>query len=800
MFAEKIGLDTNHVIDTDGANAGDLSIVTRNADLIARTDVGWVRINFIRLPWQRPDDDTKFAGRTWLEAYQAAIAQFRKKGLRIYGLVGHEATPSDPGDMFRRPPEEMSPDEVKKAQHWIDEYADIFGWVVEQLQDVVTVYESFNEPDDWHGGGRNWIHPRWFARMLQAVYDNVKVKRRIKGVTLVTGPLQGLDINANGAAPYLRDTYGAGQEFFGWGVKGPFPFDGIGYHLYIIEGYTADWEEHVRKTKERFQTYVGGMMDVIHDAEGPLSRRRLYVSEMGWQSDQYTPEREEFQAKNARLAVQLMSGEPNIALGCWFCTQDFGDGDGKKWYGLFRKGDLSAQNAKPIYNAFQTACVACAPSNITFQFNNQDLINAFFAAAELLDVTGWTLLTRAGLTGLVSDRNARYSGLPIPNLPNLTDDQKALVTAKLVEARAGADKPSDGGRDIGAPPKRRHRRRIRRRAATRDLTPADTAGLTNQDVINAVYFAATQLKQSGWEWLTRAGLTDLVNARQAAYSGPGALSLPNLTDQEKALIVSRLPQPRPDRTRPLHGKGMWIWSVSRCEGGDPMAIADLAKQVGLTHVVIKVADAATPFNIDARKGDLAAPVVAALRGAGVRVWGWQYIYAGEDYDPEAQAATAVQRVTQLGLEGFVVNAEVEFKGQPEAAARYMQALRAGLPTLPVALSSFRFPKLHQDFPWKEFLAHCDINMPQVYWYDDAPDQALQASLAQNTALPNARPVIPTGAAYAMDDTSQATPDDIRVFLQAVVRQGLPATNFWSWQHAGTQRWQAIADFDWPPSV
>ncbi len=810
MLAEKIGLDTNHVVVTEGGGAGDLSIVTRNADLIAGTDVGWVRVNFIRLPWQRPDDGTRFAGHTWLEAYRAAIDAFRQRGLRVYGLIGHEATPGDPGDMLRRPPEEMSDGERANAQRWIDEYADIFGWIVEQLQDVVTTVESFNEPDDWHAADRNWIHPRWFARMLQAVYDNVRNKRGIKGVTLVTGPLQGLDINANGAAPYLRNTYGAGQEFFGWGSGQPFPFDGIGYHLYIIEGYNADWEDHVRKTRERFQSYIAGMMDVIHDAEGPASRRRLYVSEMGWQSDQYNPEREEFQAKNAQLAVQLMSAEPNIALGFWFCTQDFGDpgGPGQKWYGLFRKGDLTLDNAKPIYTAFQNACVACAPGQAAFQYRNQDVINAFFAAAPALGVGAWTLMTRAGLTGLVSARNARYTGLPISDLPNLTDDQKAAISAQLAETRAigGGAAPSDGSRDIGPAPRRQSARLRRVLAArahrphdpSRDITP--TAGgptLTNQDVINAMYFAATQLKANGWDWLTRAGLTDIVKARKAPYSGPSVLSLPNLTNDEKALLVSKLPQPQPDRTRPLVGKGMWIWSLGRCEGGDPTAIAELAKAAELTHVIIKVADAAAPFNIDAKKGDLVAPVVAALRGAGITVWGWQYIYAGADADPEAQAATAIARVRQLGMEGFVVNAEVEFNGQPEAATRYMQALRAGLPTLPIALSSFRFPKFHQDFPWKEFLAYCDINMPQVYWYSDPPDQALVQSLAQNAALPNARPVIPTGAAYVMDKEAQATPDEIQKFLQAAAAQGLPAVNFWSWQHAGDQRWAAIGGFAWP---
>jgi len=40
----------------------------------------------------------------------------------------------------------------------------------------------------------------------------------------------------------------------------------------------------------------------------------------------------------------------------------------------------------------------------------------------------------------------------------------------------------------------------------------------------------------------------------------------------------------------LVGKGFYIWKISRCEGGDVQAIATVAAQAGLTHILVKIAD------------------------------------------------------------------------------------------------------------------------------------------------------------------------------------------------------------------
>ncbi|MEP7357991.1 MAG: hypothetical protein ABI847_12165, partial [Anaerolineales bacterium] len=163
----------------------------------------------------------------------------------------------------------------------------------------------------------------------------------------------------------------------------------------------------------------------------------------------------------------------------------------------------------------------------------------------------------------------------------------------------------------------------------------------------------------------------------------------------------------------LTGKGWFIWQVSRCERGIPAAIADKAAAAGLSHVLLKVAERTYAFGIDRTGRDLVAPVAAALRERGLQVWGWHYVYGDKPVD---EAERAVQRARELALDGYVVDAEGHYTapGKAEAAQQFMAHLRAGLPrNTPVALSSYRYPSVHRELPWKEFLASSDLVMPQV---------------------------------------------------------------------------------------
>ena len=77
-------------------------------------------------------------------------------------------------------------------------------------------------------------------------------------------------------------------------------------------------------------------------------------------------------------------------------------------------------------------------------YTNQDVISAFYAAAREVGENGWSWLSRAGLTGLVADRQGQYQGPAIDDLPGLTAAEKASIKAilGLTEAPPAEEVPS----------------------------------------------------------------------------------------------------------------------------------------------------------------------------------------------------------------------------------------------------------------------------------------------------------------------------------------------------------------------
>jgi hypothetical protein len=249
----------------------------------------------------------------------------------------------------------------------------------------------------------------------------------------------------------------------------------------------------------------------------------------------------------------------------------------------------------------------------------------------------------------------------------------------------------------------------------------------------------------------------------------------------------------------LDGKGFYVWKIRSVENGDPSAIANAAYKAGLSHVLLKIADGIYPFNIDTNtRIDLVPPVVTALHAKGIAVWGWHYVYG---YDPASEARVAIQRVKELGLDGYVINAEGEYEtaGKP-AAQRLMNDLRSQLPTFPIALSSYRFPSYHPQLAWQVFLEGCDFNMPQVYWEKaHNPAAQLRRCLQEFQAMTPYRPIIPTGSAYE-NQGWWPTDQEVLEFLETARASQLSAANFFSWDECCRKfgsLWNTIAAYSWP---
>ncbi len=270
----------------------------------------------------------------------------------------------------------------------------------------------------------------------------------------------------------------------------------------------------------------------------------------------------------------------------------------------------------------------------------------------------------------------------------------------------------------------------------------------------------------------------------------------------------------------LSGKGLWLRRLTDCEQGDPDRIAARAQAAGLTHVILKVADGADPAN-----AEHSAALVNHLTASGITVWGWQAIYGDKprfkgEFEANyhlREADQALARITTLrplGLAGYALLAQGDYERAAYRAAKateFMQTLRAALSDFPLGLASWKNPKSHPRFPWAEFRAHCDLDLPQVFWIA-APGEAahqLETSVRQFAALTPRRPYSPTGPAF-FEDSWRPSPDDLTEFVHTAHTLGLPAVNLFSWDSLAltgaeptnrkkldfTPQWQSFADYHW----
>jgi hypothetical protein len=250
----------------------------------------------------------------------------------------------------------------------------------------------------------------------------------------------------------------------------------------------------------------------------------------------------------------------------------------------------------------------------------------------------------------------------------------------------------------------------------------------------------------------------------------------------------------------LTGKGMMIWQIPNCESGNVNTIANMASAGGFSHILIKIADGSYAYNRNKTTGaDLIPALVSALRAKGIGVWGWHYIYG---VNPTGEAAIAISQMKKYSMDGYVIDAEAEFEkaGMSTAATTYMSALRAGLPSTPIALCSFRWPTYHPSFPWKPFLDKCDLNMPQVYWMSaHNPATQLTRSQTEFKAISPYRPLTPTGPAF-YESSWSPTAADVVSFLNTAKNLGMTAANFFSWDDCRknlSSVWTAINNYSWP---
>ncbi len=252
-------------------------------------------------------------------------------------------------------------------------------------------------------------------------------------------------------------------------------------------------------------------------------------------------------------------------------------------------------------------------------------------------------------------------------------------------------------------------------------------------------------------------------------------------------VVSPPPKPKPRTVggsppsgpSAFDGSGMWIWYLSRSEGGSPTAIAAQAQAHGVRTVYVKSADGTGVWS------QFTSTAVAALKATGLRVCGWQFVY-GNDPIGEARAAAAAKGA---GADCFVIDAEGAYEGKYAQAQRYMTKLRELVGSdYPIGLTSFPYVDFHPGLPYSVFMGPggATFNLPQIYWktIGDTVDQSLAHTYEWN--LPYETAIFPLGQTY---DGPKAA--DVRRFRQLSTAYGARGVSWWVWQFASDSDWTAL---------
>jgi hypothetical protein len=345
----EVGLNINAPINGSGQIASHI-----DPSAIARLGVDTVRVNCILGPWSSPNDTALFSGRTWFETYDAIVDGFLAEGIDSYLLIGSEAVTGSSRAAFA-------------TDAWTQSYAANFLAVVDHFRDRVSVYETFNEPNDWAGGTSSQVEPRWFAYQLQEIFLAVKYgpggahlsDPGYQDLTIVSGPLFAHDI---GGSPSPQDGYWTQTRQAGingdaaipdldWSsvhtLTGSYPCDGLGYHIYVL-GESDD----PSAISARYTQMLNAIWSSFTALEGAGTSKRIWLSEFGWNRDSLTTglgatAAPSAQGRNLETAMNLLRSDARVAQGHWFSLVDFG-GIGDTW-GVHSGATLVDSNRNPAW-------------------------------------------------------------------------------------------------------------------------------------------------------------------------------------------------------------------------------------------------------------------------------------------------------------------------------------------------------------------------------------------------------------------------------------------------------------------
>lgn len=300
-------------------------------------------------------------------------------------------------------------------QAYTQAFSAVCGTIANHFKGKGVAYEIWNEGDQGSDSAI-FVDPAVFAPVLKAVFDAIKAND--PHATVVFGGL----VSGNPVA-YLRTV----QTTLG----GQMPVDVIGIHPYG-KGPTPDEHgetiiTHLGRVANAFPTHPiwiteigdGTVIDMVIDNVHRYDTIAFYMKEI-----------------NKVLKDQLPARVPVLIWYCW--------SDGmNKFFGIV---DENLGKKNQVYDRFFELARAGVPPVVPMgegdlpvpgevvppgSFTHQDLINAVLKANEATGGNVWHWFRDAGLNHIFADRHKVYDGIPIDQLPNLTQEQKDLIKLAL---------------------------------------------------------------------------------------------------------------------------------------------------------------------------------------------------------------------------------------------------------------------------------------------------------------------------------------------------------------------------------
>jgi len=253
---------------------------------------------------------------------------------------------------------------------------------------------------------------------------------------------------------------------------------------------------------------------------------------------------------------------------------------------------------------------------------------------------------------------------------------------------------------------------------------------------------------------------------------------------------------------PIYGKGIWIHRLSECEGGDIGRIIKNCTKTGVKWIALKGGDGRFLW-----EHQLNPSVIQQFQGSGIKVFGWQYIYAkynGGPYNtggtPEQEAEVA-NEILEAGVDGFIIDVEDYYEGRVNEATTYLVSIRSEHPGSFIAYCTYSTPEWHPDIPYREFGNYSDAVVPMAYWgatVTPDPDTMVKEMERQWSDLKKAweeegnydsvKPLIPAG----WTREGIASESEITRFCKLIYDHGYCGVSLWKYSQMEKEHWEAYA--------